>query len=314
MKQKHCLLLLVALSDDYLRQLDTRFELINAPDSARRAAAIAAHGERIEIVLTNGATGLRAAEIDAMPRLGLAAAQGAGYENVDVAHAKARGVAVCNGAGTNDDCVADHALALLLASVRALPQQDAALRAGLWRDDLPLRPSVNGGRLGILGLGQIGRKIARRAAAFDMQIGYHGRTPRSDAPADYRYFNSLPGLAQWADFLVVAAPGGAATKHLVNAEVLAALGPRGHLVNIARGSIVDTQALADALAAGQLAGAALDVYESEPLPPQALLGFANVILTPHIAGWSPEAIQATITLFVTNVDCWVAGQPLRSPL
>lgn len=313
MKQ-HCLLLLIPLGDDYLRQLATRFELIHAPDAASRAAAIAAQGDQIEIVLTNGGTGLRAAEIDAMPRLGLAAAQGAGYENVDVAHAKARGVAVCNGAGTNDDCVADHALALLLASVRALPQQDAALRAGIWRDDLPLRPSVNGRRLGILGLGQIGRKIARRAAGFDMQLGYHGRTPRSDAPAEWRYFDSLLGLAHWADFLVVAAPGGASTKHLVNAEVLAALGPSGHLVNIARGSIVDTQALATALAAGQLAGAALDVYEGEPQPPQALLGFPNVILTPHIAGWSPEAIQATITLFLANVDCWAAGQPLRSPV
>lgn len=313
MKQ-HCLLLLIPLGDDYLRQLATRFELIHAPDAASRAAAIAAQGDQIDIVLTNGGTGLRAAEIDAMPRLGLAAAQGAGYENVDVAHAKARGVAVCNGAGTNDDCVADHALALLLASVRALPQQDAALRAGIWRDDLPLRPSVNGRRLGILGLGQIGRKIARRAAGFDMQLGYHGRTPRSDAPAEWRYFDSLLGLAHWADFLVVAAPGGASTKHLVNAEVLAALGPSGHLVNIARGSIVDTQALATALAAGQLAGAALDVYEGEPQPPQALLGFPNVILTPHIAGWSPEAIQATITLFLANVDCWAAGQPLRSPV
>lgn len=314
MKQQHCLLLLIPLNDDCLRQLGTGFELIHAPDSATRAAAVAAHGERIEIVLTNGSTGLRAAEIDAMPRLGLAAAQGAGYENLDVAHAKTRGVAVCNGAGTNDDCVADHALALLLASVRALPQQDAALRAGLWRDDLPLRPGVNGRRLGILGLGQIGSKIARRAAAFDMQIGYHGRSLRSDAPADYRYFDRLLELAQWADFLVVAAPGGAATKHLVNAEVLAALGPRGYLVNIARGSIVDTQALALALAAGQLAGTALDVYESEPQPPQALMGFPNVILTPHIAGWSPEAIQATITLFLANVACWAAGQPLRSPL
>jgi lactate dehydrogenase-like 2-hydroxyacid dehydrogenase len=204
-------------------------------------------------------------------------------------------------------------LALLLASVRALPQQEKALRAGVWRDDLPLRPSVNGRRLGIFGLGQIGRKIARRAQAFEMEIGYHNRRPREDA-ADCRYFDSLVELARWADFLVVAAPGGAATRHIVNAEVLEALGPQGHLVNIARGSLVDTAALAAALAAGKLAGAALDVYESEPRPPESLLGFPNVILTPHIAGWSPEAIRATIELFIANAEAWAEGRPLLTPL
>ncbi|MCU7374811.1 NAD(P)-dependent oxidoreductase [Paucibacter sp. O1-1] len=306
-------LLLVALADEYKDLLRERFELIDAPTAAERAAAIAARGAEIELVLSNGATGLRADEIAAMPRLRLAAAQGAGYENLDVAAAKARGIAVCNGAGTNDSCVADHTLALLLASVRALPQQEKALRAGLWRDALPIRPSVNGRRLGIFGMGTIGRKIARRAQAFEMQIGYHNRSPRTDA-GEALYFDSLVALAGWADFLVVAAPGGAATRHAVNAEVLAALGPQGHLVNIARGSLVDTVALAAALAAGQLGGAALDVYESEPLPPTPLLGFPNVILTPHIAGWSPEAIRATVELFIANVDALEAGRPLLTPL
>lgn len=313
MKNKKTLLLLVALAERYLDSLRAQFELIHAPTAAERAAAIATRGAEIELVLTNGATGLRADEMDAMPRLGLVAAQGAGHENLDVAAAKARGLVVCNGAGTNDDCVADHTLALLLASVRALPQQERALRAGLWRDDLPLRPGVNGRKLGILGLGTIGRKIARRAQAFDMAVGYHNRRPREDA-GDCTYFASVVELAQWADFLVVAAPGGAATRHIVNAEVLAALGAHGHLVNIARGSLVDTAALAAALAAGQLGGAALDVYESEPLPPAALLEFPNVILTPHIAGWSPEAIQATVDLFIANVGRWEAGQPVSTPL
>ncbi|HEX2011750.1 MAG TPA: NAD(P)-dependent oxidoreductase [Roseateles sp.] len=307
------LLLLVALADEYKALLRARFELIDAPTAALRAAAIAARGAEIGLVLTNGATGLRADEMDAMPGLRLAAAQGAGHENLDLAAAKARGIAVCNGAGTNDSCVADHTLALLLASVRALPQQEKALRAGVWRDDLPLRPSVNGRRLGILGLGTIGRKIANRALAFEMQVGYHNRRPRTDAP-DCRYFDSVQALAAWADFLVVAAPGGADTRHLVDAEVLAALGPQGHLVNIARGSLVDTAALAAALAAGQLGGAALDVYETEPRPPEALLGFPNVILTPHIAGWSPEAIRATVELFIANVEAWSEGRELLTPL
>jgi lactate dehydrogenase-like 2-hydroxyacid dehydrogenase len=310
---KRSLLLLIALADEYKALLRERFELVDAPDAGARAAAIAVHGDAIELVLTNGATGLRADEIAALPRLGLVAAQGAGYENLDIAAAKARGIAVCNGAGTNDSCVADHTLALLLASVRALPQQEKALRAGLWRDALPLRPSVNGRRVGIYGMGTIGRRIARRALAFEMEVGYHNRRPRDDA-GDCRYFGHLVELAAWADFLVVAAPGGAATRHAVDAQVLDALGPQGHLVNIARGSIVDTAALAAALAAGKLAGAALDVYESEPAPPAELLGFPNVILTPHIAGWSPEAIRATIDVFIANAEAWGAGRPLLTPL
>lgn len=307
------LLLLVGLADRYKACLRQHYELIDAPTAALRAAAIAQRGTEITLVLSNGSTGLRAEEMDAMPGLKLAAAQGAGYENLDVAAAKVRGIAVCNGAGTNDSCVADHALTLLLASVRALPQQEKALRAGIWRDDLPLRPAVNGQRLGIFGMGQIGRKIANRALAFEMQVGYHNRSPRKDAP-DCGYFDSLQALAAWADFLVVAAPGGADTRHIVNAQVLAALGPQGHLVNIARGSLVDTAALAAALAAGQLGGAALDVYESEPLPPAELLDFPNVVLTPHIAGWSPQAIQATVDLFIANVQAWQDGRVLLTPL
>lgn len=307
------LLLLVAIAEDHKALLHARFRVIDAPDAARRAAAIAAHADEIELVLTNGATGFRADEIAALPRLRLLAAQGAGYENLDVAAAKARGVAVCNGAGTNDDCVADHTLALLLASVRALPQQGAAVRAGIWRDALPLFPQFGGRRLGIVGLGSIGRKIAARAAAFGMVIGYHNRRPREDA-GTATWFDSVTALATWADDLVVATPGGAATRHIVNAEVLAALGPGGHVVNIARGSCVDTAALAAALRSGQIAGAALDVYESEPAPPHDLVGLSNVILTPHVAGWSPQAIRATVENFIANVDALQRGDALRTPV
>ena len=307
------LLLLVPIAAEPKALLLERFQVIDAPDPASRAAAIAARGPDIELVLTNGTVGFTAAEIAACPKLKLLAAQGAGYENLDVAAAKARGVLVCNGAGTNDDCVADHALALLLASVRALPQLGVALRAGVWRDDLPLFPNFKGRRLGVIGLGGIGRKIALRAAAFGMVIGYHNRSPREDA-GDATWFDSVSALAAWADDLVVATPGGAATKHIVNAEVLGALGAGGHVVNIARGSCVDTVALAAALRAGQIAGAALDVYESEPRPPQELLGLDNVILTPHVAGWSPQSIRATVENFIANVEAWRRGEPLPTPL
>lgn len=307
------LLLLVPIAAEHKAPLLERFRVIDAPDPASRATAIAAHAADIDLVLTNGATGFTAAEIAACPKLKLLAAQGAGYENLDLPAARARGVALCNGAGTNDDCVADHALALLLASVRALPQHGAALRAGVWRDALPLYPQFGGRRLGLIGLGSIGRKIAQRAAAFGMVIGYHNRRPREDA-GDARYFDSVPALATWAADLVVATPGGAATRHIVNAEVLAALGAGGHVVNIARGSCVDTDALAAALTTGQIAGAALDVYDSEPRPPAALVDLPNVILTPHVAGWSPQAIRATVENFIANVEALRRGAALPTPI
>ncbi|MFG6412732.1 NAD(P)-dependent oxidoreductase [Roseateles sp. DC23W] len=310
------LLLLIPIAAEHKALLLERYRIIEAPDAASRAAALAAQAAAIDLVLTNGAVGFSAAEIAACPRLKLLAAIGAGYENLALDAARERGVVVCNGAGTNDDCVADHALALLLASVRALPQLGAALRQGVWRDDLPLFPSFAGRRLGVLGFGAIGRKIAHRAAAFGMVIGYHSRRPRADAAdsGDTRYFDSAVALAAWADDLVVATPGGAATKHIVDSGVLAALGPGGHLVNIARGSCVDTAALAAALQAGQIAGAALDVYESEPQPPQALVKLPNVILTPHVAGWSPQSIRGSVTNFIANVDAWQRGEPLPTPL
>ena len=306
------LLLLVPIAAEHKALLLDRFAVIEALDPASRAAAIANRGVDIELVLTNGSVGFTAAEIAACAKLKLLAAQGAGYENLDVAAAKARGVLVCNGSGTNDDCVADHALALLLASVRALPQLGVALRAGVWRDALPLFPNFKGRRLGIVGLGGIGLKIAARAAAFGMAIGYHNRRPREDAGASW--FDSVAALAAWADDLVVATPGGAATRHIVNAEVLAALGAGGHVVNIARGSCVDTAALAAALQSGQIAGAALDVYESEPLPPRELVDLPNVILTPHVAGWSPQSIRATVENFIANVEAWQRGEALPTPL
>ncbi|MFG6464326.1 NAD(P)-dependent oxidoreductase [Roseateles sp. DXS20W] len=307
------LLLLVPIAAEHKALLLQRFRVIEALDSSARAAAIAAHAADIDFVLTNGAVGFTAAEIATLPRLRLLAAQGAGYENLDIAAARAAGVPVCNGAGTNDDCVADHTLALLLASVRALPQQGAALRAGQWRDALPLYPGFTGRRLGIIGLGAIGLKIASRAAAFGMRIGYHNRRPR-DAAGSATWFDSPASLAAWADDLVVATPGGAGTRHIVDTAVLAALGAGGHVVNIARGSCVDTAALAAALRSGLIAGAALDVYESEPHPPQDLVDLPNVILTPHVAGWSPQSIHATVENFIANVDALQRGEPLPTPL
>lgn len=309
---KPLLLVLHVLSDAHLSQLAQPFDVLYAPDAVRCAEALAAHGPRVQAVLTVGAIGLSAAQMQAMPQLRWVGALGAGYENIDVAYARAHGIAVSNGAGTNDQCVADHAFGLVIAAVRGLVRLDRLTRQGVWRNDIPLPPNVSGKRLGILGLGTIGQKIARRAQAFDMPVGYHNRRPKDGV--DFTYFDSVLALAQWADVLLVATPGGAGTRHLVDAPVIAALGPQGYVVNIARGSVVDTAALAQALRSGALAGAGLDVYESEPLPPAELLDLDNVVLTPHVAGWSPEAVQATVDLFLDNAHRHFAGQPLVTPV
>lgn len=288
------------------------FDVVYAPEPDQAEAAIAEHGAHVQCVCTVGASGLTAAQMQRMPKLSLVCAMGAGYENIDVAYAKAHGIAVGNGAGTNDECVADHAMGLLIAAVRRMIKLDKATRAGIWRSAMPLPANVSGKRLGIVGLGTIGAKIAKRAAAFDMPIGYHNRKPREGVT--HQYFDDLLALAAWADVLLVATPGGAGTKHLVNAEVLSALGDKGVLVNIARGSVVDTLALAAALRAGELAGAGLDVYESEPLPPQELIELDSVVLTPHVGGWSPEAVQNSVDRFIANMRCHLDGKPLVSPI
>ena len=274
---KPVLLALMFLSEEHIAQMAQTFEVIYAPDAPQAAAAIAQHGSRVRVVLTIGAVGLSPTQIDALPALTLICALGAGYENIAVAHAKARGIVVATGAGTNDDCVADHTWGLLIAAQRRILPLDKATRAGIWRTALPLPPNVSHKRLGT-----IGKKIAQRALGFEIEVGYHNRSARTDVP--YRYFADVAALAAWADFLVVATPGGAATRHLVNADVLNALGPRGVVVNIARGSVIDTAALAAALREGRIAAAGLDVYESEPAPPAELLDLDSVVLTPHVAG------------------------------
>ena len=306
------LLVLNQLTDAHRDWIAQHYDVTYALGAAARADAVAARGADYRAVLTNGGTGFTAAEIAALPKLELICAMGAGYENVAVDAARARGIVVANGAGTNDDCVADHAFGLLIAAVRGIVRLDRLCRDGVWRDVIPFPPNVSGRKLGILGLGTIGQKIAKRAAGFDMAVGYHNRSIKQGATQ--QYFDSLLALATWADVLVVATPGGAGTKHLVNREILDALGAGGVLVNIARGSVVDTDALADALREGRLGGAGLDVYESEPKPPAQLVGLDNVVLTPHMAGWSPEAVTASVQRFLDNAEGHFAGRGVVSPV
>lgn len=311
---KPLLLVLVYLSEEHRALVSERFEMIYAPnaglgaDRSNGQAQIAARGADIRVVLTNGTNGLLAEEIDQLPRLELICTVGVGFENVALGAASARGIPVCNAAGTNDDAVADHAMAILLAAIRRVPFLNSGVRHGLWRDDIPRPPHVSGRRMGIFGLGAIGKKIARRAMGFDMEIGYHSRTRRDET--GFRWFDDIQSLAAWCDFLVIAAPGGKATYHVVNKEVLDALGPDGVVVNVARGTLVDTNAVADALRDKRIWAAALDVYENEPTPPAPLLEFENAVLTPHIGGISPQAIHASVLRFLENAEAHFSGKPL----
>ncbi|MEJ5040201.1 2-hydroxyacid dehydrogenase [Pseudomonas sp. B21-036] len=308
----HKVLVLVETVDDYLPLLEQAgFELIRAQTPALRAEAIARHGGAIDAVLTRGPLGLRADEIAALPHLKIICVIGAGYEEVDLAAAAARDITVTNGAGANATAVADHALALLFAIVRDITRADATTRLGQW--NRVISPSLSGKRLGVLGLGATGLAIARRAAlGFDMQVSYHNRRPRTDVP--YTWCESPLALAGEVDFLIVATPGGAGTRHLVDAAVLDALGPQGFLVNIARASVVDTDAMVAALREGRIAGAGLDVFDAEPEVPQALKALDNVVLTPHVAGQSPEAARDTVALVLRNLQAFFAGEPVLTPV
>ncbi|MBV6826518.1 NAD(P)-dependent oxidoreductase [Pseudomonas sp. PD9R] len=277
-----------------LSAVDARF------DVSAQALTRSAENATVRVVLTNGARGLDAVDIEALPALELICSIGVGHENIDVAYARSKNITVTNGAGVNADIVADHAMALLLAVVRSIPSMDRAARAETSLLHLRVDPGLHGKRLGLLGGGHISEKIAKRVSGFDMQVGYHARSDRGQLA--HPYFATLQALAQWCDVLVIAVPGGPQTLHMVDRDILRALGPTGYLVNVGRGSVVDTAALADALEDRAIAGAALDVYESEPFAPTVLLDFDNVVLSPHIGGRSVQAAAAQINVFLNNVE------------
>ncbi len=305
-------LVLVEAVNDYLHILeDSGFTLILAPTRELRAAAIKEHGADISAVLTRGPLGFFADEMAALPHLKIICVIGAGYEQVDLAAAHAAGITVTNGAGANAASVADHAMALLLSLVRDIPQADASVRRGEWRK--VSRPTLEGTRLGILGLGAVGMAVAKRAArGFDMSISYHNRRPRQDV--DYHYCATPVELAASCDYLVIATPGGADTRHVIDKTALQALGPHGFVVNIARASVIATADLIDALQQRTIAGAALDVFDDEPSVPDELKALDNVVLTPHVAALSPQASEATVSLVNQNLLAFFAGQPVLTPI
>lgn len=276
-------------------------------------AALAAAAPRIRAIAASGESKVPRGLIAQLPALEIISVFGVGYDGVDVAAARERGIRVTHTPDVLTDDVADLALGLVLAVARRIPQADRYVREGLWpAGPAPLARKVSGARLGVVGLGRIGQAIAKRALAFGMSVAY---TARHEKPGSGHAYHPTPAaLAAAVDFLVVITPGGAQTHKLINAEVLTALGPQGYLVNVARGSVVDQGALVEALRAGRIAGAGLDVFEDEPHVPAELCAMGNVVLTPHIGSATWQTRRAMADLAFGNLRAHFAGQALLTPV
>ena len=288
-----------------MERCDGRFEVLRLWEASDPGALLEQRGEDVAAVATAGQRRVDDDLMGALPNLQIVANFGVGYDTVDAEAAARRGVVVTNTPGVLDDEVADTALGLLLMTVRELPQAEQYLREGRWPANGPYpltRGTMNGRALGIVGLGRIGEAIAKRAVAFGMTVAYHNRNEKAGSP--YRYYPDLPAMAHDVDTLVVATPGGPETRHLVDTDVLAALGPDGVVVNVARGSVVDEQALVEALRSRTILGAGLDVYEHEPQVPQELLALDNAVLLPHVGSASEHTRRAMGALAVDNLDAW----------
>lgn len=275
--------------------------------------AFAALAPRIRAIAGSGEAKVPRTLIDQMPALEMISVFGVGYDGVDVQAARERGVPVTNTPDVLTDDVADMGMGLLLAVARRIGQADRFVRAGEWSHGrMTLGRKVSGARLGIVGLGRIGMAIARRAEGFGMSIAY---TARHEKPATaYRFYPTPQALAAQVDFLMVITPGGDPTRGLINEQVLAALGPQGYLINVARGSVVDQGALIRALEQGLIAGAALDVFEDEPQVPAELCARDDVVLTPHVGSATWQTRRAMADLAFGNLQAHFAGQPLLTPV
>jgi lactate dehydrogenase-like 2-hydroxyacid dehydrogenase len=306
------LLIAMPMPDGYAERLAEDFTIHYHPRIAADDPVLDQISGTVRAVLTNGTIGAGAALMDRLENVEIVSSFGAGYENIDIAAARQRDIAVTYGPGTNTHSVADMAMCLMMCAARRIPAADRAARGGQWsefRDTA--RPTISRHALGVIGLGRIGRAVARRAEASDMTVSYYGPQPKDDV--SYPYHDTLTALARQSDFLVVCCPGGPGTRHLVDRDVLTALGPDGFLVNVARASIVDTQALIDVLKDGVIAGAAVDVYDDEPNIPDALKKLDNVVLTPHISGSADDATHAKYLLYMENMRAHFDGARLPTP-
>src|ERR1700676_4308967 len=293
-------------------RIGQRFELMDAAGKPPGEVFTAEQLSGVSAMITAGGTPLGAAMMDTMPKLAAIVCYGTGYDGVDLAAAAQRGIAVGHSPAANAASVADMAVTLMLAVTRRLLPADEYVRNGNWANAKPsplMRPQPGnpGRRVGVYGMGESGRKIAARVAAFEADVAYFSRS-RHDVP--YQYLPSLEALAEWCSVLMIAGRAGSDTHHAVDADILRKLGKDGYVVNISRGSVIDQTALVAALTDETIAGAGLDVYEKKPHAPDALTGFPNVVLTPHIGGHTIESHVAMQDCVIANLEAFFAGKPL----
>jgi lactate dehydrogenase-like 2-hydroxyacid dehydrogenase len=294
-----------------VERLAQAYDLATLPPPAERVAFLAAHGSEFTALVTSAAVGADAALIGALPHLKVISSFGVDLDKIDVEGAQARGIPVGYTPDVLNDCVADLAFGLVIDAARGMSAADRFVRRGDWtQGQFPLARKVSGAKLGIVGMGRIGRAIAQRSTGLSMDVRYHTRRVVPDV--QWQHEPSLLELARWCDFLVVITAGGPATRHLVDAAVLDALGRDGFLVNVARGSVIDEAALISALSEKRIAGAGLDVYEDEPNVPPALLALDNVVLMPHIASSTRETRQAMADRVFDNLHSYFAQGRLVS--
>ena len=294
------LMLVGGMTTEMRDLLNAHFTVHDMPKGDALDAFLTGKGESIVAVATNGGDGLRTEVMDRLPNLKVISNYGVGYDAIDASHAAGRGIVVTHTPNVLNDEVANTAILLWLATSRKLAAYDAYVRAGRWEKmgGTPLTKSPQGRTVGIVGLGRIGQAIADRLPVFGARVVYHSRSKKDVA---YDYFADLAEMAREADVLIVITPGGAETKHLIDRDVIDALGPEGILVNVARGSVVDETALIAALQEGRLWGAGLDVFEGEPHVPEAFFGMENVVLQPHIGSATKETRAAMGQLTCDNL-------------
>lgn len=306
-------LLMAPLHAPTQQKLESAYTVHRFWEAADKQALLASLADKCRAVVTTGGRGIDAATIDRLPKLEIVACFGVGVDAIDVPHCRSRGVAVTNTPDVLTEEVADLALALLLATVRQIPQGDRFVREGKWlKGGMPLTASLRNRKVGVVGLGRIGAAIARRCAAFDTTVAWHG--PRAKPGVAWQYFDDVVALASWADVLIAACPGGPETHRLISREALEALGPDGIFVNIARGSVVDQDALVELLGNGKLGSAGLDVFDDEPNVPQALIDMGHIVLQPHMGSATHVTRSEMGRLVLENVAAWREGKPLVTPV
>ncbi|WBU56171.1 2-hydroxyacid dehydrogenase [Paracoccus sediminicola] len=308
------LLMIGPQNDDVTSALEERFKIHRYWEAEDKQALLKDLSDKVRHIATGGSHGASREIIEALPKLELISSFGVGYDAVDVTAAREAGVRVTNTPDVLNDCVAEVTLGLMISLAHRIPQADRYLRDGKWESEgsYPLTDELTGKRAGILGLGRIGKEIARRLQAFKMEVVYHGRNRQPYEP--YPYYDDLETMAREVDWLIVIAPGSRSTDGIVSRQVIEALGPESYLVNIARGSLVDEDALVEALVSRKIKGAALDVFAAEPKVPARLIPLDNVVMLPHTGSATHKTRKMMGDLVVKNLLAHLDGNPLISPV